>query len=238
MTRDQRFAFLRNPDADTTEPPTWLRSTISLLWDNLATLVLLNLAATVVVAPIIFLGMAAGVLPLLAAVAVTLPAILGGLTGAVSAEWRGQPGTMRERFLATIRRRWLALLPLGVIAVVCAASSTVTTAQVLAGADQWVLALWLAQCGFLVLAVILLSYAVPLVAGHDLSPRLALRNAYVLIIAAPVPALGIFAMLVLLATLVVWVGVGLWLIVPVIGAVFMATNCEYQIQRLQRMTTP
>jgi hypothetical protein len=77
---------------------------------------------------------------------------------------------------------------------------------------------------------------VPLVAGHGLSPRLALRNAFVLIIAAPVPTLGIFALLVLMAILVVWIGLGIWLIAPVIGAVFVATNCDYQIERMQRVT--
>jgi uncharacterized membrane protein YesL len=140
---------------------------------------------------------------------------------------------MRERFVATVRHRWLALLPLGGLAAVCVGSSITTTSQVIAGADQGVLFLWLAQCGFLVLAVMLLVYAVPLVAGHNLGPRLALRNAFVLIIAAPVSTLGIFAFLVLLSILLVWVGIGLWLIVPVVGAVFVATNCEHQIERLQ-----
>ncbi len=233
MLRDQRFTLLKMRDVGATEPPSWLRATLSLLWDNLATLVLLNLVASLVVAPLLLLGMAFGFVPLLASAAVTLPVILGGLSAAVSGEWRSQPGTMPERFLATIRHRWLALLPLGGLAAVCAGSSIATTSQVIAGADQGVLFLWLAQCGFLVLAVMLLVYAVPLVAGHNLGPRLALRNAFVLIIAAPVSALGIFAFLVLLSILLVWVGIGLWLIVPVVGAVFVATNCEHQIERLQ-----
>jgi uncharacterized membrane protein YesL len=236
MTRDQRFAFFHRRDADTDEPPSWLRSTLMLLWDNLATLALLNLVASLVAAPFLLLAMAMGVLPMLVAAVIAFPLILGGLTAAVSGEWRGLPGSMRERFVQTIRSRWLALLPLGVIAAVCATSSIITTSLVLAGADRWLLFLWLAQCGFLVLAVMLLLYAVPLVAAHELSPRLALRNALVLTIAAPLPTLGIFALLVLLAVLQAWIGLGLWLIVPVIGAVFVATNCEYQIERLQQVT--
>ena len=48
---------------------------------------------------------------------------------------------------------------------------------------------------------------------------------------------GILALLVFLAMLNVWFGLGLWLIVPVILAVFVATNCDYQIERLQEKSS-
>ena len=230
--RDHRFA-LTKPATGTEESPSWLRKTVSLLWDNLATLVLLNLASSLIAAPIILLGLTVGFVPLLVAVAVTLPAVLGGLMAAVSGEWRELPGTMRQRFLATIRRRWLALLPLGGLAAIVTGASIITTSQLLTTPDRVLFLLWVAQSAFLVIALMLLIYALPLVAAHELGPRLALRNALVLTIAAPLPTLGILALLVLLTVLNVWFGLGLWLIVPVILAVFVATNCDHQIEHLQ-----
>jgi hypothetical protein len=234
VLRDPRLTLAKlTPAAD--EPPSWLRRTLSLLWDNVATLVLLNLVGSLVATPLLLLGMAFGFLTLLVAAAITIVPILGGLMAAVSGEWRHQPGTMRQHFLSAIRHRWLALLPLGLLAAGCAGSSILTTSQVLTAPDRGLLLLWLAQCSFLIVAVMLLLYAVPLVAGHGLGPRLALRNALVLTIAAPVPTLGIFSLLVLSTVLLVWFGLGLWLIVPVVVAVFAATNCDHQIERLSRM---
>lgn len=230
--RDHRFA-LPKPAAGAEESPSWPRKTALLLWDNLATLVLLNLAGTLAALPLVLLGLTTGFLPLLLAVAITLPALLGGLMAAVSGEWRELPGTMRQRFVATIRRRWLALLPLGGLAAVVTGASIITTSQVMAAPGRALFLLWVAQSAFLVIAVMLLIYALPLVAAYELGPRLALRNALVLTIAAPLPTLGILALLVLLTVLLVWFGLGLWLIVPVVIATFMATNCDHQVERLQ-----
>jgi uncharacterized membrane protein YesL len=234
MLRDPRLALAKfTPTTD--EPPSWLRRTLSLLWDNVATLVLLNLVGSLVATPLLLLGMAFGFVTLLVAATITVVPILGGLMAAVSGEWRHRPGTMRQHFLSAIRHRWLALLPLGLLAAACAGSSVLTTSQVMTTPEQGLLLLWLAQCSFLIIAVMLLLYAVPLVAGHGLGPRLALRNALILTIAAPVPTLGIFALLVLSTILMVWFGLGLWLILPVVVAVFAATNCEHQIEQLPRM---
>lgn len=236
MPRDHPFAFMKSAlgtELGTEEPPSWPLRTISLLWHNLAALVGLNLVSSLIAAPLFLLSMTAGFLALLAAAAITLPVILGGLMAAVSGEWSGQPGTMRQRFLATVRHRWLALLPLGFFAAAGAGASVITTAQVIASPNQGLFFLWLAQSSFLVIAAMLLIYAVPLVAGHELGPRLALRNALVLIIAAPLAAFGMFALLVLLTILLIWFGLGLWLIVPVVAAVFVAANCEHQIEQLQ-----
>lgn len=230
--RDHRFA-LSKPAAGAEEPPSWLRKTASLLWDNLATLVLLNLVSSLIAAPLVLLGLIAGFLPLLLAVAITLPALLGGLMAAVSGEWRQLPGTMRQRFISTIRQRWLALLPLGGLAAVVTGASIITTSQVLTAPSRPLFLLWVAQSAFLVIAVMLLIYALPLVAAYELGPRLALRNALVLAIATPLPTLGILALLVLLTVLLVWFGLGLWLIVPVVIATFVATNCDHQVERLQ-----
>lgn len=234
--RDHRFA-LPKPAAGAEETPSWLRRTVSLLWDNLATLVLLNLAGTLVAAPLVLLGLIAGFLPLLLAVAITLPALLGGLLAAVSGEWRELPGTMRQRFIDTVRRRWLALLPLGGLAAAVTGASIITTSQLLTTPDRALFLLWVAQSAFLVVAVMLLIYALPLVAAYELGARLALRNALVLTIAAPLPTLGILALLVLLTVLLVWFGLGLWLIVPVVIATFVATNCDHQVARLQEKSS-
>src|SRR5688572_16007190 len=145
--RDHRFA-LTKPATGTEEPPSWLRKTVSLLWDNLATLVLLNLVSSLIAAPLILLSLTIGFLPLLVAAAVILPAVLGGLMAAVSGEWRELPGTMRQHFIATIRRRWLALLPLGGLAAVVTGASVITTSQLLTTPDRALFLLWVAQSAF------------------------------------------------------------------------------------------
>lgn len=235
--RSPRLALI-DPAAATDEPRSWLRRTISLLWDNLASLALLNLAGSLIAAPLILLSTIFGFVPLLIVAALTLTPIIGGLMGAVSGEWRDEPGTIRQRFLATIRQRWLPLLALGGIAALGLGSSIITTSQLLTNPEVRWLTLWLAQSFFLVLGVVLLLYAMPLVAGHEMDPRLALRNALVLAIAAPLATLGMVAGLVLLTILMLWFGLGLWLIVPVVAAVFLTTNCEHQIERLRERSDP
>lgn len=220
------------------EPRSWLRHTISLLWDNLAALVLLNLAGSLIAAPVILLSTTVGFFPLLIVTALTVTPIIGGLMGAVSGEWRGQPGTIRQRFWTTVRRRWPPLLALGLAAAIGAGSSIVTTSRLLANPEVRWLTLWLAQSSVLVLGIVLLTYALPLVAGREMAPRLALRNALVLAIAAPLATLGMIAGLVLLTILLLWFGAGVWLLAPVIAAVFLTTNCEHQIERLHPTSGP
>jgi len=215
------------------EPRSWLRRALSLLWDNLASLALLNLAGSLIAAPLLLLSSLLGFVPLLVVSALLITPIAGGLMGAVSGEWRDQPGAMRRRFLTTIRDRWPPLLVLGVVTAIAIGSSIVTTSLLLADPEVRWLTLWLAQSACLVLGLILLVYALPLVAGHGLGPRLALRNALVLAITAPLATLGMVAGLVLLTILLLWIGLGLWLIVPVVTAVLLAANCEHQIERLR-----
>jgi hypothetical protein len=216
-------------------PPTLFRLGATLLWDDLAGLVALNLAGTIVVAPLVALGLTLGFVPTVVAGAALFP-VAGGLLGAVVGELRGEPGGLGRRAIATVRARWRPLLVLGLFTNGVVAGCLVTTARVLgdgstAGGD--VIAFWLAQSAFLVLLVVLLVYALPLIACYGTGVRAALRNALILATAAPLQTLGMVALLVVLAVLTLWVGLGMWLIVPVVAAVFLGVNCWLQVERLR-----
>ncbi len=213
-------------------PDTLLRVGATLLWENLPALVALNLAGVVAAVPIILLGSLLGFLPFVALSAVALFPVAGGLLAAATGELRGEPGSPRGRFLATIRTRWRPLILLGLFANYCAAGCLVTTARVLNGATEaGTIAFWLVQSAFLVLLVVLLTYALPLAAAYGAGVRLALRNALVMAITAPGTTLGMVGLLVAFAVATLWLGLGMWLIAPVVAAVFLAANCHRQVER-------
>ena len=217
----------------TDAPPTWLRRTVTVLWDNLATLVLLNVVGTLLAAPVLALGLTVGFGGLLVALALTVPLLLGGQMAAVSGEWRSKPGTMWQHAAAALRAQWLPLIALGGMGALAGGASLFTTAQVLTGATGLLFVLWLAQSSVVVTFLALLLYALPLAATRGVGPRLALRNAVVLLIAAPLSALSMIASVVVLTVLLLWGGLGLWLIVPVLLATVLTANCEAQIARQQ-----
>ena len=219
----------------TDAPPTLFRLGATLLWDNLAGLVALNLAGVVVAAPMVAVGMLLGFVPLVV-LSTPLCLVFGGLVGSVVGELRGEAGGLRRRFLVTIRSRWRPLLLLGLFANGCVASCLVTTARVLdegRSAGAGTVAFWLVQSAFLVLLVVLLLYALPLAAAYGAGVRPALRNAAVLASAAPLQTLGMLGLLVVLASSALWIGLGMWLIVPVVAAVFLGANCYLQVERLR-----
>ena len=225
----------RRPDevAAPAAPPTLVRLGATLLWDNLAALVVLNLVGSLAAAPLVALGLLLGFVPFVVLSAVAFHLVLGGLIGAAAGELRGAPGGWRRRFVATIRTRWRPLVVLGLFVNGCVAGWLVTTARVLDGPGAGLVAFWLVQSSVLVLLVVLLIHALPLVAARGAGVRAALRNALVLTIAAPVPTLGMVGLLVGLAVATLWVGPGMWLIVPVVAAAFLAANCEIQVARLR-----
>jgi len=224
------------PDAS----PTLFRIGWSLLWDNLAGLVGLNLASTVVVAPLVGLGLMLGFVPFVVASAALYP-VVGGLIGAVTGELRGEPGGLRRRFVGTIRSRWLPLLVVGLLSSGFLASCLTTTARVLDGEGATAtgtIVLWLAQSVVMVLFVLLLIYALPLVAAYGAGLKPALRNALVMAITAPLQTLGLLGLLVLLAVATLWIGPGMWLIVPVIAAAFLSAGCWLQVERMRSGPRP
>lgn len=231
------------PAAETDDPEaplTLFRLGSSLLWDNLAGLVALNLAGTIVLAPLAGLGLMLGFVPFVVASAAFSP-IIGGLIGAVTGVLRGEPGGLRRRFLATIRTRWRPLFVVGLCTSGFLASCLITTARVIDGggaAGAGTTALWLAQCVVLVLFALLLIYVLPLTAAYGAGLRPAVCNALVLAVSAPLQTLGQLGLLVLLAVATLWVGPGMWLIVPVVAAVFLAANCWLQVKRIRSMTGP
>lgn len=215
-------------------PDSLLRVGAALLWERMAPLVVLNLVAVVAAAPLVALGLLLGFGPLVVLSAVALYPVVGGLTAAVVGELRGEPGGLGRRFLDTIRTRWRPLALLGIIGNGCVAGTLVTTSRVLdrgAAVGAVTIGLWLLQSAFLVLLVALLTYAVPLAAAYGTGARLALRNGLVLAIAAPLPSVGMVGLVVALAVSTLWIGLGMWLIAPVVGAVFVAANCHREVER-------
>jgi hypothetical protein len=220
---------------ETVGPPTLFRLGATILWDNLAGLVGLNLAGSLCAAPLLAGGLTLGFVPVVVAAALLYP-VVGGVIGAVVGELRGEPGGLRRRFVATIGARWRPLLLLGLFANGVLAGALVTTSRVLdAGraAGTGLVAFWLVQSTFLVLLVVLLIYALPLAAAYGAGVRPALRNAVILAAAAPLQTLGMVALLVLLSVATLWIGLGMWLIVPVVAAVFLGVNCWLQVERLR-----
>jgi hypothetical protein len=223
-----------------TEPPTLARLGVSLLWDNLAGLFALNLIGTILATPLIVAGLALGFGPAVVACA-SLYLVAGGLIGAAIGELRGEPGSLWRRAGRTVLSRWRPLLLLGLFTSGAMAGGLVTTARVLddpRSATPGLIALWLAQCAFLVLLVVLLIYALPLIAAYGAGIRPALRNALVLAIAAPLQTLGMLGLLVGLTIATLWVGPGIWLIVPVVAAVFLGVNCWLQVERWREGSEP
>ncbi|MFV0275826.1 MAG: hypothetical protein ACK5HY_01390 [Parahaliea sp.] len=223
---------LTTPNTDRSTPPTWIRRTWGVLWDSLSPLVLINLGGTLLAAPLIALGLAIGFFGFLIALGVTIPVILGAQMAAISMDWRHKPGAMPRHAISAVKRHWMPLITLGLLGAIGGGASLMTTSQLMAGGRGPLVGFWFAQSAVLVVLALLLIYAVPLTATRSLGPRLALRNAMVLVLAAPLPTIGVLALVVALLVLMLWFGLGLWLIVPVILAVVITTNCEAQIERL------
>lgn len=230
----------RAADGEPGRPDSLLRVGVTLLWERLAPLVALNLVGIAAAAPLIGLGLLLGFGPLVLLSAVALYPVVGGLTAVVVGDLRADPGSPAGRFFAAIRTRWRPLALLGLVGNGCLAGSLVTTARVLdqgRAAGTTTLGLWLLQSGFLVLLIAVLTYAVPLAAAYGTGARLALRNGLVLAVAAPLPSVGMVGLVVALAVSTLWLGPGMWLVAPVVVALFSAANCHREVERRRPAAT-
>lgn len=214
------------------QPANLLRVSAGLLWDNLAGLFLLNLVGAVAIGFAVALGLVLGFLPLVVLLGLTVYPVLAGLMGSVAGELWHDPASFPRRFGSTVRSRGWASATLGLFANGFVAAYLVTTARVLDGtARDAELAIWLAQGAFLVLLLALLTYALPLIAIYGASPRDALRNGLILAARAPLATSGMIFLLVALGISLLWIGLGMWLVCPLVAAVFLATNCNQQVEQ-------
>jgi hypothetical protein len=229
----------REPRAESTEVASLARSVLLQLWDNLPPLLFIDLVGLAVVLPALAVGVLLGVLPTLVLTAATAYPFFVGLLGSVGALIDHLPGSLWGHFSRAVQRGWLAAAALGLLLHVFLFSYLTTTAGYVASdGDPGLTGLWIVQSIGLVLLVSATLHGLPLVALYGLGPRVALRNGFVLAASAPLATMGMLTFLALLGAAVVWIGLGMWLIVPQVAAAAMVSHSRLRLDRLASKRSP
>jgi uncharacterized membrane protein YesL len=230
-TNPAQGAWAAGADDDPLVDEHFVRYTLRLLWENLGGLFLINVLCLPIAGMALALGLSLGFLPALLLAALAAYPLAVGLLAAICGRIRQQPGSLGSHFLRGIRRQgkqsaWLGLFLHGLIYSILTSTALVTSE---AGLGWSVL--WLVQNIFLLLFLSITVYALPLLSSYEMGMREALRNGLLLAVGAPLATMAMLSLLLLLGIAVYWIGVGAWLLVPLVAGVVLCSNCHLQIQK-------
>lgn len=217
-------------DSQPLNPHTYVRLTLSQLWENLPLLLLASFIFTLLWAPS-FLLFTLGLWgpALIAGVALAAPGwtALLALQVAIVGGSKAPIGIMLRAF----PRFWKRSAAMGLLTVLPLLAAWLTLplfAQPQVPSIAW-LGLAADLAGFLILVTLDL-YAFPLLVWRDLDMRTALRNALILASRYVVNTLGLLAMGVLFAFAVAYISSGLLFILPTIWGLFLVNNCRMVVK--------
>lgn len=215
----------------TVPPDDFARFVVRLLWESLWPLFGLHLVVAALVAFAVGAGLILGLAPLLLLTALTLyPGWLALLAGAAG-QLRGRRGSVWRGAAQALRRSWLGCSLMGLLLNVFLYSYFTSSAWVAAGtADSLLWAVWIGQSLFLVVTASALVYALPLMALHEQSIRLAVRNGLLLAVLAPGATIAMIAALGLAGLAFYWLGLGAALFAPFVVNMLLVSNCQLQIE--------
>jgi uncharacterized membrane protein YesL len=204
-------------------PNTFVRLTVSALWENLPLVLLGGICFSLVGAPAFVLSVLD--LPyaaLVAAILLVWPAWTA-LLALEAAILEGRKATLGE-MLAAFRRFWLRSVRLGVVAALPILVWLWTGGLPGPPALVWP-ALILAGAGLL-LVMSLALYAVPLLVLHDQGIATALRNSAILASRHLTNTLGLVSMGVLAGFAIIYVSPAFLFLLPAICGLFIVNNCR------------
>ncbi len=218
---------------DDTQPlnrHTYVRLTLSQLWENLPLLLLASFIFALLWAPS-FLLFTLGLWgpALIAGVALAAPgwaallALQIALTGG-----GGAPVSIMFRAFPRFWKRSAAMGLLTIFPFLAAWLTLPLFTQPQVPSIAW-LGLAADLAGFLILVTLGL-YAFPLLVWHDLDVRTALRNALILASRHTVNTLGLLAMGVLFAFAVAYLSPGLLFILPTVWGLFIVNHCRMVVK--------
>ncbi|MDW8097936.1 MAG: hypothetical protein RML36_00455 [Anaerolineae bacterium] len=219
------------------EPHTYVRLTLSQLWENLPILLLASLIFSLLWMPS-FLLLTLGLwgFALITGVTLVAPgwAALLALQVALTGGDKAPIGIMLRAF----PRFWKRSATMGFLTVLPLLAAWLTLPLFAQPQELWIAWLGLAAdlAGFLILVTLGL-YAFPLLVWHDLSVRIALRNALILASRHIVNTLGLLAMGVLFAFAIAYISPGLLFVLPTVWGLFMVNHCRMVIKHDARQTT-
>lgn len=239
MAQDAVIPYQRGADAHDAPPEDERKEQLlplagALLWQNLGGLFLLNLLSVAAIVPVVGVGLLLGLVPTMVLAALVVYPALVGLMGSAAGWLRNEPQGFWHRYWRTVRVSALPAIGLGLLFHVYVYGYLLTVARL--GEDNGIgigtVAIWIAQSAFLVLLVMMLGYALPLLSLYGMRLRPAIRNSLLLVMAEPLMAVGLVGLLILLGAALVWIGVGIALIAPIIIAVVFVVNAHLQVQRI------
>jgi uncharacterized membrane protein YesL len=205
---------------------TYVRLTATRLWDNLPLVLLAGLVFSLLCAPACLLFLWGLFVPALVVGALTVAPAWAALLAQEVDVVRDVKTNIGVMFKA-LPRFWTRGAGLGLLAAfpLFAASLTLPVLS----QPHVPLVVWLGLAadalGLLVLVTLFL-YAFPLVVLHDVSVRLALRNAFILAGRHIVNTLGLLSMGVLFVFATLYVSSGLLFFLPAVWGVFIVNNCR------------
>ncbi len=218
-----------SPSADCSPPPdqnTYVRSTLSALWDNLPLILLATGLFSVLSAPAALLLLPGLFAPAILAAALTIaPAwvALLALEADMACDKRSSIATM----LRALPRYWRRGAGLGLLASFPLLAGLATLPNLARPEVPLVVWVGLAGDGLGILILLTLSiYAVPLLVLHDMALGIALWDAMLLASRHVANTIGLLSMIVVLTFVAYRVSLPLLLLLPAVWGLFLVNNCR------------
>ncbi len=213
-------------DRSTPGPNTYVRLTLSQLWDSLPLILLAAGVFSLLCAPAVLLFYVGLFAPAVIVGALTITpswVALLALEGAIVCEKRAGIGTMLQAW----PRFWRRSVGLGLLASFPLLAGLLTLPNLARPEVPAIIWGGLAADGLGILVVLALSlYAIPLLVLHDMSLGMALHNALLLAGRYVVNTIGLLSMIIALAFAAYYVSLSLVFILPAMWGVFVVNNCR------------
>jgi uncharacterized membrane protein YesL len=231
MVGDQQcWRFSEEDPSDLSDPDSLVRKTFQAIWHELPRVLLGNAMFCLLCAPAISLAFANLLLPAICLAVITVFPAWAALLAFEDKILQGSATTVRD-LLRAFTRVWGRSTTLGLLALVPALGAFVALPGLGAQRVHWTV--WLALVAnalSLLILVALYVYAFPLVAMHDLSTGMALRNALILASRHLWSTFGMMSLAILLVLGVLYVSSGIAFFAPAFFGMFSVSNCKMVVQ--------
>lgn len=213
------------------DPDSLVRATLQALWSELPIVLLGNTVFCLLCAPAISLAFVNLLLPAVCLASITVFSAWAALLAFEGKILQGSATTVRD-LLRAFTRTWGRATKLGLLALVPVLGASVALPGLGAQHVHWTVWLALAANALsLLILVALYVYAFPLVAMHDLSTGMALRNSLILASRHLWSTFGMLSLATLLVLGVFYVSSGIAFFAPAFFGMFITSNCKGVVQQ-------